>query len=108
MPCLGLWLYSRYFRYCGVDRHAHYFSRRNEMAIVTLVSGGFDSTLMALLTAESKIDQFPLFINYGQIFCKREYNACIKRFNTLRFPRPRRMNLRVFARTIPSELTPAK
>ncbi len=78
------------------------------MAIVTLVSGGLDSTLMALLTAESKIEQFPLFINYGQIFCKREYSACINSFKTLHLPRPRRMNLGGFGQTIPSGLTTMK
>lgn len=42
------------------------------MAIVTLTSGGLDSTLMAVLTSQSNIQQFPLFVNYGQIFYTRE------------------------------------
>lgn len=78
------------------------------MSIVTLVSGGLDSTLMALLTAESEIEQFPLFIDYGQIFFSREYNACIKNFENLHLPRPRRMSLGGFGHTIPSGLTTRK
>ncbi len=58
------------------------------MSIVTLVSGGLDSTLMAVLVAESKIQQLPLFLNYGQIFYKREYEACLSAFKNLGLPRP--------------------
>ena len=36
------------------------------MSIVTLVSGGLDSTLVALLTRDAGIQQHPLFIDYGQ------------------------------------------
>lgn len=78
------------------------------MSIVTLVSGGLDSTLMALLTAESKIEQFPLFIDYGQIFYSREYESCIRNFKKLHLPRPLRMDLSGFGRAIPSGLTTSK
>jgi 7-cyano-7-deazaguanine synthase len=46
------------------------------MSIVTLVSGGLDSTLMATLAKEEGIRQFPLFIDYGQISRSRELAAC--------------------------------
>ena len=35
------------------------------MGIVTLVSGGFDSTLMSLMAHEEGATLFPLFIDYG-------------------------------------------
>jgi 7-cyano-7-deazaguanine synthase len=58
------------------------------MSIVTLVSGGLDSTLMAVLAKEAEIEQFPLFVNYGQRSLKRELAACRRsmRHNGLRAP----------------------
>jgi 7-cyano-7-deazaguanine synthase len=75
------------------------------MSIVTLVSGGLDSTLLAVLTAESNVQQFPLFLNYGQIFYKREYEACISALKKFGLPPPRRMNLAGFGHAIPCGLT---
>ncbi|MDE3109610.1 MAG: 7-cyano-7-deazaguanine synthase [Acidobacteriota bacterium] len=75
------------------------------MPIVTLVSGGLDSTLMAVLTEESGLLQFPLFVNYGQVFCKREYDACISSFKKLGLPRPHSMDVSGFGHLIPSGLT---
>lgn len=49
---------------------------RNMMSIVTLVSGGLDSSLMALLTAEEGLAQNPLFLDYGQLNRAREWRAC--------------------------------
>jgi len=46
------------------------------MSIVTLVSGGIDSSLMALLAKKEGIIQLPLFIDYGQLGCEKEYSAC--------------------------------
>ena len=45
------------------------------MAIVTLVSGGLDSSLMAVLANENGNKQFPLFINYGQLGFEQEWKA---------------------------------
>ncbi len=78
------------------------------MSIVTLVSGGLDSTLVAALTAESNIRQFPLFLNYGQIFCNREYEACVSSLKRLKLPPARKMSLPGFGRAIPSGLTSRK
>jgi 7-cyano-7-deazaguanine synthase in queuosine biosynthesis len=36
------------------------------MSIVTLVSGGLDSTLVALLARDEGLEQYPLFVDYGQ------------------------------------------
>ncbi len=46
------------------------------MSMVTLVSGGLDSTVMAVLAKEEGLTQHPLFIDYGQLGCRRELRAC--------------------------------
>jgi 7-cyano-7-deazaguanine synthase len=78
------------------------------MAIVTLVSGGLDSTVMAVLTADSRIEQFPLFIDYGQIFYKRECQSCISSFRRFGLPAPKKLSLRGFGLALPSGLTSRK
>lgn len=78
------------------------------MSMVTLVSGGLDSTLMALLAKEEKLEQFPLFVDYGQRAGRREWIACRSVFKKLRLPEPVRMDLKGFGRVIPSGLTNAK
>ena len=45
------------------------------MSVVTLVSGGIDSSLMALLAKKENITQYPLFIDYGQLGRDKELNA---------------------------------
>lgn len=75
------------------------------MSIVTLVSGGLDSTLMALLTAEAGVVQHPLFIDYGQRSAEAEWKACRLQMRRFRLPVPMRMNLNGFGRLIPSGLT---
>lgn len=46
------------------------------MSIVTLMSGGLDSTVVAVLAHEEGVEQFPLFIDYGQLNRERELAAC--------------------------------
>ncbi|MBY5523559.1 7-cyano-7-deazaguanine synthase [Rhizobium leguminosarum] len=46
------------------------------MSVVTLVSGGLDSTLIAYLAKEEGVHQHPLFVNYGQRSLERELAAC--------------------------------
>ena len=46
------------------------------MSMVTLVSGGLDSTLVAFLAREQGLEQHPLFIDYGQRARDRELAAC--------------------------------
>ncbi len=58
------------------------------MTTVALVSGGLDSTLMTVLSLEAGVDVDPVFINYGQLAFKREYEACIATFENLRLPKP--------------------
>lgn len=75
------------------------------MSIVTLLSGGLDSTLMAMLTQEEGIKQHPLFINYGQLGFEREYNACLAMCRKYKFPVPELANLPGYGSLISSGLT---
>ena len=75
------------------------------MSIVTLVSGGLDSTLMALIVKEEKVDQFPLFIDYGQICKDQELKACKIVHKNLGLPTPVIMNVSGFGTLISSGLT---
>lgn len=64
------------------------------MSIITLVSGGLDSSLMSLLISESKLEQFPLFINYGQLSFEMEWNACKKFHFNFRLPTPELVDIK--------------
>lgn len=75
------------------------------MSLVTLVSGGLDSTVMAIMAQEDGLTQFPLFIDYGQICGNQERNACLTVHSRFGLPRPVMMNLRGFGQLIPSGLT---
>lgn len=78
------------------------------MSMITLVSGGLDSTLMAMLAKEEQLEQFPLFIDYGQRASRQEWQTCQKIFTKLKLPIPTRMDLRGFGKLIPSGLTNRK
>ncbi|MCG3697563.1 7-cyano-7-deazaguanine synthase [Aliarcobacter butzleri] len=75
------------------------------MAIVTLVSGGLDSSLMAVLANENGNKQFPLFINYGQLGFEQEWKACQTIHKTFNLPKPHMMNISGYGETILSGLT---
>lgn len=75
------------------------------MGIVTLVSGGIDSALMAVLAKEEGIKQFPLFINYGQICAEQENRACLDLHEKLGLPLPTVLDVRGFGQLIMSGLT---
>jgi len=75
------------------------------MSIVSLVSGGLDSTVMAFLTIEEGIEQFPLFIDYGQLNKEKELDACIYNFRRYRLPTPKVVNISGFGDLLSSGLT---
>ncbi|EKO3410096.1 7-cyano-7-deazaguanine synthase [Vibrio fluvialis] len=75
------------------------------MSIVTLVSGGLDSTLVATLAKEEGLEIYPLFINYGQRACNRELEACRKAMATLMLPEPQVAELSGFGQLIRTGLT---
>ncbi len=78
------------------------------MSLVTLVSGGLDSSLMALWVRDSNVEQLPLFVDYGQKARLREWAACQRVLKAHRLPTPQRVNLEGFGRLLPSGLTNAK
>jgi 7-cyano-7-deazaguanine synthase len=75
------------------------------MSIVTLFSGGMDSTLMSILIAEEGIQQFPLFIDYGQISKEKEWATCLKIHRRYGLPEPHYMDLNGYGKLIKSGLT---
>lgn len=75
------------------------------MSIVTLVSGGLDSTLVACLAKEEGVHQFPLFIDYGQRARDRELAACRLAMASLALPEPEVAELSGYGRLIRSGLT---
>ena len=57
--------------------------------LVTLVSGGIDSTLMSVLANEQDFELFPLFIDYGQLGVKLEWEACVYNHMKHKLPTPK-------------------
>ncbi len=75
------------------------------MSMVTLVSGGLDSTLMSILAKEEGVTLFPLFVDYGQLCGELEWEACVYVHKRFEMPLPTRMDLAGFGKTIPSGIT---
>ncbi len=75
------------------------------MSQVSLVSGGIDSTLMAVMANEEGIRQYPLFIDYGQLSAKQEWKACRSMHAKFGLAKPAYMNLRGFGQLISCGLT---
>jgi 7-cyano-7-deazaguanine synthase len=75
------------------------------MSVVTLVSGGLDSTVMALLAKEIYTTQYPLFVDYGQRARERELASCRRSMERLGLPQPRVANLNGFGELVRSGLT---
>ncbi len=78
------------------------------MGIVTLVSGGFDSTLMSLMAQEEGVTLFPLFVDYGQLGAAKEWDACKRLHEKYNLPEVTCMELSGFGKTIPSGITDPK
>jgi 7-cyano-7-deazaguanine synthase len=75
------------------------------VGVVTLVSGGVDSTLMALLAKNEGLAQHPLFIDYGQRSAAIEWRTCRRVLHMFGIERPKRMKLSGFGELVPSGLT---
>ncbi len=75
------------------------------MSLVNLVSGGLDSTLVGVLAREEGVENYPLFIDYGQRAREKEWEACQRVHVQLGLPTPTRMDLSGFGRVIRSGLT---
>jgi 7-cyano-7-deazaguanine synthase len=77
------------------------------MSLVTLVSGGLDSTLLAILTKEEGIVQHPLFVDYGQLCMTHEWRACGAVHKKYGLPQPSLMRLHGYGHMVPSGITSA-
>ena len=75
------------------------------MRIVTLVSGGYDSTLVSVIAKEEGAELFPLFIDYGQLAVRKEWEACVCLHSQFGLPPVTYMDLSGFGKTISSGLT---
>lgn len=75
------------------------------MGIVTLVSGGIDSTLMSLMAQEEGIQLFPLFVDYGQLGAAKEWEACRHLHKKHGLPTVTRMDISGFGKVISSGIT---
>lgn len=75
------------------------------MGIVTLVSGGVDSTLMSVLAQEEGIRVFPLFVNYGQLNVEMEWTACREVHRALNLPEVSSVDVHEFGNLVKSGLT---
>jgi len=75
------------------------------MSIVTLVSGGLDSSLMTILARDEGIEVHPLFIDYGQRARVRELRACMHIFESFKLPKPRVADLSGIGKLIRCGLT---
>jgi 7-cyano-7-deazaguanine synthase len=77
------------------------------MSMVSLVSGGLDSTLIGAMLREQGIENYPLFIDYGQRAAATEWTTCQAMHELLNLPKPVRMDLSGFGKVIQSGLTTA-
>lgn len=75
------------------------------MSIVTLVSGGLDSTLVAKLAQEEGLQIFPLFVDYGQRARDRELASCKLAMKKLGLSEPEIAGLSGYGKLIRSGLT---
>ena len=75
------------------------------MSIVTLVSGGMDSTLVGVMACEEGIETYPLFLDYGQLAAQREWDTCQKVHSLLGLPEPVKLDLSGFGKLIETGLT---
>jgi 7-cyano-7-deazaguanine synthase len=78
------------------------------MSVVTLVSGGLDSALLALFLKEERVSQYSCFIDYGQLAREQEWSACRKHHRQFKLRPPERIDLAGFGETIKSGLTTRK
>lgn len=75
------------------------------MDIVVLVSGGIDSIVTCKLIEKQGGKILPLFIDYGQLAAKKEWESCQKLLEVCKLPPPAKMDVNGFGKTIPSGIT---
>lgn len=75
------------------------------MKVVTLLSGGLDSSLMLKLLREENIEQYPLMINYGQLNLEKETQAAKNASQNILGKGLEVVELKDFSRLVPSGIT---
>jgi len=75
------------------------------MKVVTLLSGGLDSTLLSHLLKEEGTIQYPLFINYGQLNFEKEFESSTRNCTLLGINPPDVVDVSGFGKIIESGLT---
>jgi len=88
-----------------MDCHESFFKGVEKLSIVTLASGGLDSSIMALLIKQEGIKQYPLFLNYGQLSAENEWKSCLSFFKKHELPTPVKINISDYGRKIQTGLT---
>lgn len=68
-------------------------SREPTLKIAILLSGGVDSSTMALLYSSENFDIYPLFVDYGQNATVQEWSACSKVCNYLEIENLTKINI---------------
>jgi 7-cyano-7-deazaguanine synthase len=76
--------------------------------IVSLTSGGLDSSLMMYLIRDEGHEQIPVFVNYGQINLAKEIEACRKVTRKLKLGAPTVIDISNWGKSIGSGLTSRK
>lgn len=76
----------------------------NHMKIVAIASGGIDSSLMMHMLMENGHEIFPLFINYGQLSYKKEYESYIKICEKFKL-KPKSIDISNYGKFFPSGIT---
>lgn len=90
-----------------MDNNAN-IKTKDKMKLVTLVSGGIDSTLMSILAKEQNFELYPLFIDYGQLGAKLEWEACLYNHDKHKLPSPKKIRLSGYGKLINSGITNKK
>ena len=75
------------------------------MDAVVLVSGGIDSIVAYKLIEKQGGNVYPLFIDYGQLAAKKEWDACQQLLAECEFPKAQRIDVNGFGKAISSGLT---
>lgn len=75
------------------------------MRVVTLLSGGLDSSLLSYLLKEEGVNQYPVFINYGQLNFHKEIEACKNICYEIDLGEPEIIDVRGVGKSIKSGLT---
>ncbi|MBU7030161.1 MAG: 7-cyano-7-deazaguanine synthase [Theionarchaea archaeon] len=75
------------------------------MAVVALVSGGIDSLVMCKLLEKDGQEIMPIFVDYGQLACKKEWESCKRIFKISNLSKPERIDLNGYGKSITSGIT---